>query len=177
MNRRVYAVFDADDDGTVTLRLTLDPPSLGEPSAVLIWRGVLPMANPMNIRLVSDPSKDPSLKGPPGAKGDTGAKGAAGDVGAAGAPGATMLGTVTVTQTAAVALSAGIRSVTLMVPTGLGVKAGDNILLFPTGALPAGYALHNAIATAANTLVVYFTAPLLAIGASFSIPCRVMRIG
>lgn len=90
---------------------------------------------------------------------------------------AKVLGTVAITQTAAIALSAGVRSVTVSVPAGLGVKAGDNILLFPSGTLPAGYALHNAIATAANTLVVYFTAPLLAIGASFSIPCRIMRIG
>lgn len=90
---------------------------------------------------------------------------------------AKLLGTVTVTQTAAIALSAGIRSVTLAVSSSLGIKAGDNLLLFPTGALPAGYALHNAVATSATALIVYFTAPLLAIGASFSIPCRVMRIG
>ncbi len=93
------------------------------------------------------------------------------------APTAKLLGTVTVSQTAGIALSAGIRSLVLAVPTALGVKAGDNIQLFPTGALPAGYAIHNAVATAANQLTVYFTAPLLAIGASFSIPCRVMRIG
>ncbi|MEG5263241.1 hypothetical protein TRP66_02930 [Pseudomonas sp. JDS28PS106] len=83
------------------------------------------------------------------------------------------LGTVTVTQTAALALSAGIRSVTLTVP---GVLKDDDILLFPTAVLPAGYVIHNAVATAANTLVVTFLAPLLALGATFKIDCRVVAL-
>lgn len=83
------------------------------------------------------------------------------------------LGTVTVTQTATLALSAGIRSVTLTVQ---GVLKDDDILLFPTAALPAGYAIHNVVATAANTIVVTFMAPLLALGASFTIACRVVAL-
>lgn len=83
------------------------------------------------------------------------------------------LGTVVVTQVAAIALSAGIRSVTLTVQ---GVQKDDNILLLPAAALPAGYAIHNVVATAANTLQVTFFAPLLAIGASFSINCRVVAL-
>lgn len=83
------------------------------------------------------------------------------------------LGTVTVTQTAVLALSAGIRSVTLTVQ---GVLKDDDILLFPTAALPAGYAIHNVVATAANTIVVTFMAPLLALGASFTIACRVVAL-
>lgn len=83
------------------------------------------------------------------------------------------LGTVNLTQTATVALSAGVRSVTLSVS---GVLAGDDILLFPTAALPAGYAIHNVVATGANTIVVTFSAPLLALGASFTIACRVVAL-
>ncbi|RRV49573.1 hypothetical protein [Pseudomonas sp. p106] len=83
------------------------------------------------------------------------------------------LGTVIVTQTANLALSAGIRSVTLTVQ---GVQKDDDILLFPTAALPAGYAIHNVVANAANTLVVTFSAPLLALGASFTIACRVVAL-
>ncbi|MDM9556059.1 hypothetical protein QU926_20815 [Pseudomonas asiatica] len=83
------------------------------------------------------------------------------------------LGTVAVTQVANVALSAGIRSVTLTVQ---GVLKDDDILLFPTSALPAGYAIHNVVATAANTIVVTFFAPLLALGASFTISCRVVAL-
>lgn len=83
------------------------------------------------------------------------------------------LGTAIVTQTATIAISAGVRSVTLAVQ---GVLKDDNILLFPVASLPAGYAIHSAVATAANTIVVTFTAPLLAIGASFSIACRVIAL-
>lgn len=94
--------------------------------------------------------------------------------GLTGPSGKVALGTTTITQQAVVALSAGIRTVTL---TGVaGVLKDDDILLFPTAALPAGYALHNAVATAAGTLVVTFTAPVLAIGASFSIGCRVVAL-
>lgn len=179
-NRRVYVVFDSEDDGTVVLRMTLRPPALGEPSAVFIWRGMLPQGSPMTLPFVSDPSKNPALKGPAGRAPTTQEIASAvaayltANPPAKGDPGATPLGTVTITQTATVALSAGIRSLVVAVP---GVKPGDNILLFPAGTLPAGYVIHNAVATAANQLTVYFTAPLLAINASFSIPCRVVRIG
>ena len=57
-----------------------------------------------------------------------------------------------------------------------GLQAGDNVLVFPMSALPAGYAVHSSIATAAGTLQVTLTAPLLAIGGQYSIPCRVVVI-
>lgn len=78
---------------------------------------------------------------------------------------------VTVSQTAVVALLGGVRKVTITGATG--INAGDRVLLTPTGSTPAGYALGDVVATAANTLEVSFTAPALALGASFSIPCKV----
>lgn len=80
------------------------------------------------------------------------------------------LGTITLAQNALVAISAGVRTLTLPLQ---GVLAGDDLTIHPVGALPAGYAIHGIAATAANTVQVTLTAPLLAIGASYSIPCRV----
>jgi hypothetical protein len=108
-----------------------------------------------------------NMKGPKGDKGDKG------DPGAAGSSGAVLVGTATISQTAAVAISAGIRAINVTVS---GVVTGANYLLFPTAALPTGYALHGAVPTAANTLQITLSAPLLAIGASYSIQCRVVRI-
>lgn len=86
------------------------------------------------------------------------------------------IGTVTLAQTATVAISAGIRTITF---TGLtGLLTTDNVLLFPVVTagvgIPDGYAIHNAWCSAAGTLKVALSAPLLAIGASYSIPCRVI---
>lgn len=127
-----------------------------------------------------------SLRGPAGAEGSTGPAGPAGPVGPtggvgpAGATGATgpsgkvILGTLTVSQTATIIINAGLRTLTF---TGVaGVLATDDLLLFPTAALPAGYAIHNVRAAAAGTVEVVLTAPLLAIGASFSIPCRLVAL-
>jgi len=120
--------------------------------------------------------------GSTGAKGDTGSQGATGAQGAAGAKGdtgpsgATLLGTVTITETAVLAIAAGVRKVTVAVPSAMGVVVGGNYLLFPTGATPAGYAIADVVATAANTLQVTMTVPLIALGASYSIPCRLVRI-
>ncbi len=118
--------------------------------------------------------------GPQGAKGDpgsTGAQGPKGDTGATGATGPTSkvaLGTLTVAQTATIAINAGVRTLTFTGVTG--TLAGDDLLLFPTSALPAGYAIHNVRCPAAGTVEVTMTAPLLAIGASFSIPCRLVAL-
>lgn len=56
-----------------------------------------------------------------------------------------------------------------MVPDG-------NYLAFPTVVPPAGYGIMDAICTANGTLQVSVIAPLLAIGASYSIPVRIVRI-
>lgn len=109
--------------------------------------------------------------GPQGAKGDTGAQGQKGYTGATGPSGATFLTNVTFGQTAAVIIAAGVRSLTVTGVTGL--LAGDRILLTPTADLPAGYGLHDAIATSAGTMVIRFTGPVLAVGASFSITAKV----
>lgn len=83
------------------------------------------------------------------------------------------LGNITISQTAAIAIAAGIRSLNFSVP---GLLKDDNVLVFPSAALPAGYAIHGAIALANGSLQVTLTAPLLAIGATFSIPCRVIAL-
>ncbi|MDO7843462.1 hypothetical protein [Sphingomonas immobilis] len=136
-------------------------------AARFLWRGSM-SGDDLSIPFVSDPSL---VKGPKGDKGDS----VKGDRGDAGAPGATLIGTTTISQTVTlVALSLGVHEFTV---TRAGVAVGDNILLFPASALPAGYAIHGAVVTAANTLKVTMTTPLLAIGTAISIPCRVMRIG
>lgn len=107
-------------------------------------------------------------------KGGMGPPGPASSVpGPQGQAGATVAGNITVAQTAIVAISAGIRSLSFAIT---GVKTGDALSIVPTGPLPAGYAIHNIVATANNTVQVTLTAPLLAIGASYSIPCRVYKI-
>ncbi|MYZ41417.1 collagen-like protein [Schauerella aestuarii] len=123
----------------------------------------------------------PGAAGPKGDAGATGVQGPQGATGPQGIPGAkgdagpsplVTLGNITVTQTATVAIAAGVRTLTF---TGVsGLQAGDNVLLFPTSPLPAGVAIHSAIATANGTLQVTLTAPLLAIGGTYSIPCRVV---
>lgn len=85
-------------------------------------------------------------------------------------PSLTSLGTQALTQTAGVdALLAGIRYVDLSVP---GVVAGDFIQSAPLAAPPLGYALVSCVATATNTVRVFFNAPLLNIGQSFSFNIR-----
>lgn len=81
---------------------------------------------------------------------------------------------VTLTQNAAIAISAGIRTVTVTGVTG--VLAGDALLLLPITDLPAGYAIHNAWSTVNNQVKVTLTAPLLAIGASYSITMRLVAL-
>jgi len=89
-----------------------------------------------------------------------------------------ILGTVTLAESAGlVSITAGTRRLTITTPTAWNVAAGQNLLLFP-GAVPSGsYATHDVIATAANTISVGLTAPLLAIGASYSISGKLARFG
>lgn len=128
--------------------------------------------------------------GAQGVQGIQGVKGDKGDVGATGPAGTytatspivitgsvisysglkpVSLPNVTVGETALVSLNAGVRNV---VVTCSGVVAGDRILVTPTTA-PAGYMIGAAVATAANQITVQVNAPLLAIGASYSIVCTV----
>lgn len=84
------------------------------------------------------------------------------------------LGDIVISQTAVISISAGIRSVTVSGVTGL--LTTDRVLLAPAEALPSGYAIHNAFPTSAGVLQVTLSAPLLGIGASYSIDCAVFVI-
>lgn len=112
------------------------------------------------------------LAGPSGAAGTTGGIGPTGPAGLAGPSGATLIGSVTLTENILIALSAGLRTVTVPLA---GALTTDNILIFPTApaSFPSGYAIHTAYVASAGTLKVVLSVPVLAIGASYSIPCKV----
>ncbi|MBD8549492.1 hypothetical protein [Sphingomonas sp. CFBP 8764] len=86
-----------------------------------------------------------------------------------------ILGPVTIAQTATVAISAGTRRMVVTIPASWGVVAGDPLIALPSITV-AGYAVHDVVAVSATSLSIGITAPLLAIGASFSIPCRIARL-
>lgn len=86
-----------------------------------------------------------------------------------------ILGSITIAQTATVAISAGTRRMVVAIPASWGVVAGDPLIALPTAAV-TGYAVHDVVAVSATSLSIGITAPLLAIGASFSIPCRIARL-
>lgn len=94
-------------------------------------------------------------------------------VGPAG-PSSVSLGTVNISQSAVVAINAGIRAVSVNVP---GALMGDSLVAFPAAALPTGYSIENAFVTAPGVVSVTLTAPLLAIGASYTIPVKVVAVG
>ena len=87
--------------------------------------------------------------------------------------GNTLIGTVTITETASIAILAGTRKVTVSAP---GAVVGGNYALFPVGATPAGYAIADVVATAANVLQVTMIVPAIVLGGSYSLPCRLVRI-
>lgn len=119
------------------------------------------------------------MTGAQGVKGDTGSQGAQGATGPAGAPAtnpATLLGTITLSETATVAITAGARRVTVTTPLAWGVATGQNLLIFPLSVPSGAYATHDVIPTAANTLSIGVTAPLLAVMATYTIQCRLVRI-
>ena len=89
------------------------------------------------------------------------------------APAATALADITITQTATAAIAAGVRTVTVAAP---GVKAGDALVALPTATVPAGYLVGQAFASAADKVKISLLAPMLAIGARYSIPCRLIRL-
>ncbi|WP_249276683.1 hypothetical protein [Sphingomonas baiyangensis] len=69
-----------------------------------------------------------------------------------------------------------MRRLSVTVPSAWGVSPGQNLLLFAVSLPNGSYATHDVIATAANTIEVGVTAPLLAIGAGYSINARLVRI-
>lgn len=112
--------------------------------------------------------------GPTGLTGPAGAQGPIGLTGATGPASTVFVASANITQNATVAISAGIRTVSLPVT---GVIAGSYYLIVPTSDMPSGYEMQAIVcATAANTLNVPVNAPLLAIGASYSIPVRVYKL-
>jgi hypothetical protein len=85
----------------------------------------------------------------------------------------TFIGTGTVAENALVAISAGVRQVTVPVT---GVVTGEAYTVVASGAVPTGYALHDCYASANGTLKVNVTAPLLALGQNYSIPVKVFKL-
>lgn len=195
--QRIYLRFEDAGQGAMRLSASLTPPAYNEPMMVLLSRGVLPAGQPLSLLLVSDPTQDPALRGPPGKDGDPGQPGKDGVDGASayqlarqqgyggtltqwlaslkGAPAGALLGTVAVGQTATAAIAAGPRRLTLTIPATLGVTAGDSLYLAPTQVV-AGYVLHDVVAVSSTSLSIGLTGPLLAIGASFSISCKLFRL-
>ena len=184
-NRRVYMVMQPGSGGMMQMRLSLTQPPLNDPTAVFLLRGVLPLGSDITLNLVSDPSKDDSLRGQAGASayqiaraagyGGTQTQWLASLRAVDGKNAASLLGTITITQTATVALTAGVRRVVITVPASYGLAAGDAIVLTPTRAID-GYAVHGAVAVSATSINVAVSAPLLAIGGSFSIPAKLFRL-
>ncbi|MGA1800183.1 hypothetical protein VH567_15540 [Sphingomonas sp. 4RDLI-65] len=107
--------------------------------------------------------------------GAAGKDGKDGTNGADGKNASALLGTVNLTQTATVAISAGTRRLIVAIPAGWGVGAGDPLMALPSATV-AGYAVHDVVAVSPTSISVGFTAPLLAIGASFTIPLRIARL-
>lgn len=95
--------------------------------------------------------------------------------GAAGKNASAILGTTTIAQTAVAAISGGTRRIVVTIPANWGVVSGDPLMALPSAAIP-GYAVHDVVALSATSLSIGLTAPVLAIGASFSIPCRIARL-
>ncbi|MES3152947.1 hypothetical protein [Sphingomonas faeni] len=202
-SQRVYLMFKQGADGRVTLSFSLMPPPLTSGMVALLVRGVIYDGALLSLPLVSDPTQDEHLRGPAGKDGSNGIDGASayqiaraagyggtqtqwlaslratdgkdGKNGLDGKSAAALLGTVTIGQTATVALTAGVRRLVITVPTSMGLAAGDPLALAPTKAID-GYAIHDAIAVSSTSINVGLTAPLLAIGASFSIPAKLFRL-
>jgi hypothetical protein len=126
--------------------------------------------------------------GATGAKGDTGATGPAGqagskgEAGAAGArgekgdPAGIYLGNITVSESSVVAINAGTRRVAITTPAAWGIASGQSLIAVPVAVPSGSYAIHDVIVTGANAVSVGVTAPLLAVGSSYSITCRIFRL-
>ena len=90
--------------------------------------------------------------------------------------GLTFIGNVNVGETTLLALSSGIRTLTNLTVTG--VKTTDRLEIYPTSptTFPANYAIHHALAVAADKINVVLSVPALGVGVSYSIPCAVYAV-
>lgn len=89
-------------------------------------------------------------------------------------PSAVTLGGISLGQKAAVALVAGVRRLVIATPAAWNILPGQALMVAPTAAV-AGYALHDVVATRENEISVALTCPALALGASFTIPAKLIR--
>jgi hypothetical protein len=117
---------------------------------------------------------DAGAQGASGPQGPIGPQGATGAQGSAGTPATTLLGTITIAETSLVTVSAGVRRVTVATPTAWGIATGQDIAVFPISE-PAGYAVHDAVVTGANTIQVNVTVPVISVLGGYSITARVRR--
>lgn len=137
------------------------------------------LVGPQGIQGPQGNKGDTGLTGPKGDKGDIGSTGATGSTGSVGPTGATgpnpaiKLGNITVSQSATLAISAGARIVEVDAP---GALATDSLVATPVADVPAGYIIHKVWSTTNNKVKVQLTAPLLAIGASYSITMRLVAL-
>lgn len=118
-------------------------------------------------------SGNTGIQGPQGVQGNTGPAGTNGTNGATGSTGpssAVLLPNITFGQTAVVAINAGYRTVTASCS---GLLAGDRVFVTPTAALPTGYSLADTYCLTNGTLTINVFAPLLVIGANYSITSKV----
>lgn len=172
---------DAQVATAVEAWLAANPPAAGRdganaaPAQIASAVAAYLAANPPQRGEKGDPgAPGVGTKGDKGDKGDAGTKGDKGATGDRGPSGATLIATVSLSQTAAVAISAGMRAVDVPVP---GLLATDAPFISPATPPPAGYYLYGCAPVSAGTLRVYFTAPLLALGQTFTIPLRVFALG
>lgn len=158
--RRIFLTLTDSKDGRVRLRATFARPPHGAYMVALMSAGMMAAAA-IDVSLVSDPTKDPALRGLPGKDGIDGA------------PGTLMIGSVSVIDRALVALSLGLRTLTAACP---GATVGQVIRADPTAALPNGYAVHNAWVTKKDEIALRITGPDLALGASNTLALAISRI-
>lgn len=153
-NRRLYMLLAPGDDGRIGFRLSVQPPPVKSAYAVLIVRGMIMDGTALDLPLVSQPLNDPDVLA---------------------LQSASLLGVITIAQTATVALAAGLRTIGVVVPLKMGLKAGEPVLAVPTIRV-LGYAVHDAVAVLPTLVSVTMTAPALAIGQKYELPCKLIRL-
>jgi hypothetical protein len=94
-----------------------------------------------------------------------------------------LVGTVVLSENAVVAISAGVRKVTV---ARSGTVVGGRYLFFPltctvnggasTPGTPAGYALHDCICLTAGQITISLTAPLLTLGSAYTITGDLVQV-
>ena len=70
-NRRIYGVLKEDASGRAILQLTALEPDSANAMAILLWRGEIADGLVADLPIVTDPSLDPTLRGPDGSNGWT----------------------------------------------------------------------------------------------------------